>query len=130
MYYFVIILVIVILFGIFVLLKFSKNKKLDNNAKKEIKKNLVYIKNLSSNKEKIVDYDKLYHKILIKLWFKGSFGEILKSEPKVINDLNKIWELHKLRNKLVHDFDLLTENILKKKAEEYERIINNLLKKV
>jgi uncharacterized protein YutE (UPF0331/DUF86 family) len=54
----------------------------------------------------------------------------LKLEPKEISDINKIWELHKLRNKLVHDFDLLDDGILNKKAEEYKGEIERLLGKV
>jgi hypothetical protein len=52
----------------------------------------------------------------------------LKSEPKVILNINKIWELHKLRNQLVHNFDLISNDILKKKALEYEKNISELLK--
>jgi hypothetical protein len=65
---------------------------------------------------------------LKELWYKGSFWEILKQNPKEIWDINKVWELHKLRNKLVHDFDLLSESILNKKVFEYETQIKNLVK--
>ena len=130
MYYILGLVLIIIVFWVFLILKFSKSKKLNSYVKKELSKNLKHIKTSSSNKEKIVDFDKLYHKILLKLWYNWTFWEILKSKPKVINDLNKIWELHKLRNKLVHDFDLVSENILKNKALEYEKIINELLKRI
>jgi uncharacterized protein YutE (UPF0331/DUF86 family) len=52
----------------------------------------------------------------------------LKSEPRVISNINRIWELHKLRNKLVHNFDLISDDILKRKALEYEKSISELLK--
>jgi len=39
-----------------------------------------------------------------------------------------IWELHKLRNKLVHDFDLLSEKVLKTKSSEYKSQIEKLIK--
>ncbi len=130
MYYILLILVIIILFGIFLILKFSKSKKLSLQIKKELQKNFRQIKTSTSSKEKIVDFDKLYHKILIKLWYDWTFWEILKSKPSIISDLNKVWELHKLRNKLVHDFDLMSENILKKKALEYEKLILELFKKI
>jgi len=51
----------------------------------------------------------------------------LKLNPKEVIDINKIWELHKLRNKLVHDFDLISESMLRKKITEYEKEINALL---
>jgi len=128
MNYILIFILIIFIFWIFLILKFSKNKKLWSQIKKELEKNFKYIKSSTSSKERVIDFDKLYHKILLKLWYNWTFWEILKSEPKVVSDINKIWELHKLRNKLVHDFDLISENILKKKALEYEKIIRELLK--
>ena len=128
--YFLVIFICIIFLWLFIIFKFSKKRKIDSKEKEKILKNFNNIKKLSSNKEKIIDYDKLYHKILLDLWYSWSFWEILKREPKIIKDINKIWELHKLRNKLVHDFDLLTENILKKKAEEYKNIIEILLKEI
>ena len=130
MKYLIILIILVFVFGIFIILKFKKQKKLDWKSKKEILKFFDNIKKGRSSKEQIIDYDKLYHKILNKLWYSWDFGSILKSNPKIIKDINKIWELHKLRNKLVHDFDLLEEKILKKKSLEYEKIISDLLKKI
>lgn len=129
MWYFIWGLFLFIIFlWIFVFLKFSKKKKLSKYDKKEILKNFKKIKSLYSFKEKMVDYDKLYYFILKKIWYKWSFWEILKSEPKHIKDLNKIWELHKIRNKLVHDFSDISENDLKKKVKEYEKEIEYFLK--
>ena len=130
MYYILVLVVVIIIFGVFMILKFSKSKKLNSYVKKELSKNFKHIKTSNSSKERIVDFDKLYHKILIKLWYNWTFWEILKSKPKVISNLNTIWELHKLRNKLVHDFDLVSENILKKNALEYEKIISELLGRI
>jgi ABC-type phosphate/phosphonate transport system substrate-binding protein len=45
----------------------NKNKKLTANQKKEITRFFNNIKKSKSNKEKIIDFDKLYHKILIEL---------------------------------------------------------------
>jgi len=127
MLYFVIILLLA-----FVLLWFfsKKSKKLTNNQKKEIIKIFNKIKKSKSNKEKIIDFDKLYHKILLDLWYKWSFWEILKKEPKEVLNLNKIWELHKLRNNLVHQFNNEKEDFLEKKVWEYIKEINLILKNV
>jgi hypothetical protein len=83
-----------------------------------------------SAKEQIIDYDKLYHKALRDLGYIGNFGDILKLNPKEIEDINSIWELHKLRNKLVHDFDLLADIVLKEKALDYKIEIKRLLKRI
>ena len=130
MYYILGLVLIIIIFWVFIILKFSKSKKLNYYVKKELVKNFKHIKTSNSSKERIVDFDKLYHKILIKLWYNWTFWEILKSKPTVVSNLNTIWELHKLRNKLVHDFDIVSDNILKNKSLEYEKIINELLRRI
>ena len=53
---------------------------------------------------------------------------MIKLEPNEIWNINKVWELHKLRNKLVHDFDLIDEKVLQKAENEYFREIFFLLK--
>jgi len=102
----------------------SQSLKIINNSFKDIKINIL------SNKEKIIDYDKLYHKLLKEIWYNWTFWEILKQNPKEIDDINLIWELHKLRNKLAHDFDLLSENILAEKAKSYKDCIQKLINKL
>jgi len=108
----------------------NKKKKLSANSKKEIIRFFNKIKKSSSNKEKIIDFDKLYHKILLELWYSWSFWNILKKEPKEILNLNKIWELHKLRNNLVHSFDGEKDDFLEKKQKEYIKEINLILKNI
>ena len=120
-----------LILAIFLLFIFrNKKKKLTAIQKKEITRFFNKIKKSSSNKEKIIDFDKLYHKILQELWYSWSFGEILKKEPKEVLNLNKIWELHKLRNNLVHSFDWEKEDFLEKKQKEYIKEINLILKNI
>jgi len=129
MYIFISIFVIIILIWIFLILKFKKKKYKISGSK--IKYFNTHLKRIIANwsyKEQIVDMDKLYHKILIEWWYEWTFWKILKSEPSEIWNLNKIWELHKLRNKLVHDFDLLSELVLKNKATDYKNEIEKLFK--
>lgn len=124
------IFIIILISGILLIFKFKKKKgKLSSEKIIFFEKHLKKISLWIDSKTKIIDYDKLYHKILNELWYEGSFWDILKIKPEEISDLDKIWKLHKLRNKLVHDFDLLEEVILRKKSKEYEteikKIINN-----
>jgi len=127
-YFIIIIFVFIVFLWIYLIFKYNSNKKIDKNKKIFFYNKLKRIKSNFSIKESIIDYDKLYHKILLELGYNWSFGEILKSKPKEIWNINKIWELHKIRNKLVHDFDLMHENILRKKKLEYEKEINVLLR--
>ena len=117
-----------LVFWISIILKFSKKKKLSEDDKKELKNIFKNMKTSKSDKEKLIDYDKLYHKILQKFWYNWTFWEILKTKPNEIWNLNKVWELHKLRNKLVHDVDEKIKENLFLKVKEYEKEIDIILK--
>lgn len=117
-----------LVFWISIILKFSKKKKLSEADKKELKNIFKNMKTNKSDKEKLIDYDKLYHKILQKFWYNWTFWEILKTKPNEIWNLNKVWELHKLRNKLVHDVDEKIKENLFLKVKEYEKEIEIILK--
>ena len=106
--------------------KYSK-QSLSKEDRKNFKKKFFEIKNLKSDREKIIFYDKLYHQIFLKLGYKWTFWEILKQKPIQIENLNKIWELHKIRNNLVHEFDEKIEKNLDKKVKEYEYQIEFIL---
>lgn len=123
--YFIIILLVIIVLILF--LKFSKKKKLSQQKIKYLKEVLRKNIQLKSEKEKLINSDKIYHKILLELNYSWTFWEILKKKPKEISNINRIWELHKIRNKLVHDFDLFDEKVLFKKNKDYELEINNIL---
>ncbi len=123
-----VIFIIIIIFIFFLVYIYSKKSVLSDFEKKDLFNK--YKKILNSNisyKEKIIDFDKLFHLILQKIGYIWSFWDILKQNPKEIININKIWELHKLRNKLVHDFDLLSDSILRKKVREYEYEIKRIL---
>ena len=117
-----------LVFWISIILKFSKKKKLSEADKKELKNIFKNMKVNKSDKEKLIDYDKLYHKILQQFWYTWTFWEILKTKPNEIWNLNKVWELHKLRNKLVHDVDEEIKENLFLKVKEYEKEIEIILK--
>lgn len=117
-----------LVFWISIILKFSKKKKLSEADKKELKNIFKNMKTSKSEKEKLIDYDKLYHKILQKFWYNWTFWEILKTKPNEIWNLNKVLELHKLRNKLVHNVDEKIKENLFLKVKEYEKEIEIILK--
>ena len=119
--------VIFMIYAITVVMKYSRKKKLSPEKLKHFQTLLKRILRGISSKEKIVDMDKLYHKILIALWYDGTFWEILKMEPNEISNINTVWEIHKIRNKLVHDFDNHDEKYLAKKVQEYRKELERLL---
>lgn len=128
MWIYILVFIVFFLFWLFLLYHFSKKKHISNEQKSFLTKKLKKLNTLNSYREKIIESDKIYHKVLQAYWYNWTFGEILKQKPLVINDIQIIWDLHKLRNKLVHDFDLISESVLKKKAELYKKELQKLIK--
>ena len=127
---YIIIFIIILFIWVFLIFKYTKANKLSSE---NVKLFNIQLKRLIENwsfKEQIIDMDKLYHKILQEIGYTWTFWEILKIEPSEIVNIQRIWELHKLRNKLVHDFDNLSQNVLQNKSLDYEKEIKRLIKKV
>lgn len=130
MWKYIFLLIIIILWIIyFLLLKMQKKvkKKLWVDKIKKYKKILEKLwKKTDSYDYKIVQYDKLYHNILLDIWYNWTFWEILKWVPKEINDINLIWKIHKIRNQIVHDFEHIDKKLLKKHCITYKKEVENL----
>ena len=124
----VIVFVLVLIMWLFLIATFKNNYRIPHERILFFNKQLKRITTLSSFKEQIIDIDKLYHKILLEAGYVWTFWDMLKSEPSEIWNLNKIWELHKCRNKLVHDFDSLSEKELKIISMNYLKETQNLIK--
>lgn len=108
----------------------KKRKKLDREKILFFNKQLKNISWEVSEKQKILSYDILYHKILLAVWYIWTFWEILKQKPLVIQDLEVIWQLHKLRNRIAHEFDAIDEKLLQQKSKQFHSEIQKLLKEL
>lgn len=132
MLYLVLLLLSVFIAWIYLIYYFKNKykKSLDSSKITFFMKKIKLISNSSfSYREKILEYDKIYHNILKEVWYSWTFWDILKTNPKEIDNINKIWELHKIRNKLAHDLSEIQENILLKNSIEFEKEILNLISK-
>lgn len=129
-YILTIIFLIILILGIYLSFFYQKKKKITSENFLKFQKLLSNINNdkLKSNKEKILDLDKLYHKILLSVQYNWTFWEILKQKPNIIKNIDKIWELHKLRNKIAHEFSDLDNQFLENKVSEYVKEIKEILK--
>ncbi len=87
---------------------------------------------LESQKQLIIELDKLLDFCLKNKKLNGdSMGDRLKSSRSFFSkdSYNKIWEAHKVRNKLVHEIDFrITIESLKRHNNELKNSIENLLK--
>jgi hypothetical protein len=128
MRYIIIIWAFIIIFAAICLVFYKRKPKIQAYDLKDfncVRKNIHARK--ISDKEKIIDYDKLYHKILLKAGHTGNFWDILKRKPHEIWNINKIWALHKIRNKLVHEIDYPKWVSLLKVANDYKKEVSELL---
>lgn len=129
-YSFIIVLFVVFLWAIILIFyfKFKFKKKISKEIYDLYMKKIRFLENPKfSNREKIIEIDKYFHIILKEAWYVWDFWAILKKEPKVVADLNKIWELHKLRNTLVHDTKDFEDKFLRNKQKDYEKELEKLL---
>ncbi len=83
-----------------------------------------------SPKQQMIEYDKIYHHTLKKLWYEGTFWEILKSNPKEIRNINEVWELHKFRNTLVHDLRDIDDRYIVKQGKKYKSVVETFVQQV
>lgn len=119
---------VVFMLGILILI-LQKKKKLSWVQKNKFYRYLTKIENTSSYSQKIIEYDKLYHNILKAYNYHGNFWDILKKKPKIITDIQVIWDLHKLRNRLVHELSNIPDTQLEKSVKLYHKHILTLLNK-
>jgi len=126
-YIFLAIVILILLIGVFLTFRFSEVKHLKKDKKSYYEKEIQKVSDLLSPSEKIMRYDMIMHHILKDYSYSGTVGDQLKAKPRMMNNLNVIWSLHKLRNKLAHDMEPISADLLEEKAREFEKEILKLL---
>lgn len=132
----VIIIVAVILGGIFLIMLFAPESK-GEKWKLQAKTNLNRIRGLTTSNDEIklrsavIEADKLLDFVLKSKRVKGStLGERLKNSKKMFKTsaYNRVWEVHKLRNRIAHEMDFHpNENYLKASANSLLSEISDIL---
>lgn len=126
-YLFIAIILVILLVGVFLTFGFPAKKQLKKDKKSYYRKEIEKVSTLPSPTERIMRYDMIMHHILKDYGYSGNVGDQLKAEPRVIRNLNAIWSLHKLRNKLAHSMETVSEDLLERKADEFEKEVSGLL---
>ena len=130
-----IIVIPILVFALFILLNQSKSSK---GWKNEVKQRLAAIENnlkpeatVDSLKSIIIDTDKLFDYTLKMKGFKGeTMGDRLKSAKEYFDKdmYNNIWEAHKLRNNLVHEFNYIPNfNEVKRHYSNFKKGLLSLI---
>ena len=124
----------IFLLGFFILVTpaFYSKRKISRMKSKNYQKKISKIACARcSSKEQIINLDIILHNILLDLGYKWTVWEILKQSPEYIVNINKIWEVHKIRNNLVHNLDNdYSEKFLRLKLAEFVKEIKILLKNI
>lgn len=77
----------------------------------------------------IIEADKFFDEVLRRLGYSGeNFGERLTQvHPTEIENINDVWNAHRIRNSLSHDVNfVLSEGEAKKAVQAYERAMKDL----
>jgi len=124
-------------FGILLVLKYAGGKRIDDAKKGSIKKELSEVaKQLKSTNESgfrdmIVRLDTLLSRSL-KLYYNNDegCGENLKKANSLFgkDEYNKLWEVHKLRNKIVHENSSVNTSEARKAFQIFSSSINKIVK--
>lgn len=126
-YFFLAVITIILLVWVFFTFGFGTKKQLKKDKKSYYQKEIQKASTLPSPTERIMRYDMIMHHILKDYGYSWTVGDQLKAKPRVISDLNAIWSLHKLRNKLAHSMETVSEGLLERKADEFEKEVLRLL---
>lgn len=134
----IIIAIVVLLFVGWLMMSLNRSTS-DSPWKKQLKKSLakssplINSNNANNLKQLVVETDKSLDFAMKNLRVEGdTMGDRLKNANKLFNKAlyNKIWEAHKLRNKIAHEFDFNPEvKILKKSYYDLRKGIDVLIKK-
>jgi len=126
-YFFLTIIILILLVGVFLTFRFSGKKQLTKGQRNYYRKEIQKVSTLPSSSERIMRYDMIMYHILKDYGYSGTVGDQLKAKPRMMKNLNAIWSLHKLRNKLAHDMDTVSAGLLERKAQEFEKEVLRLL---
>lgn len=127
--------ILVLITILFILVSLNK-KKIDFSKKKKLVENLYSYKSgafseeLSVRRDSIIKLDNLLSKSL-QLYFKNDSlcGDNLKNAKKIFKKkaYNSLWEVHKLRNRIVHDDYAITLDQAKRAFDVYKISIIKIL---
>ena len=118
--------VFVLLDLLFIFLAFRKRKRFSGVEIAEFRSRWQNIRNLKG-KEVILEADNLLHYFLKRKGFTGTMGEMLKRHGAVFSNLNDVWYVHKLRNRIAHEIDVrISDAEVKKSREIFRRAFGDL----
>lgn len=130
------IIILLLIVALFVMASLN-TKKIDQKKKEKLIKELysleksVSSEELAIRRDTIIKLDNILSKAL-QLYFKNDFscGENLKSAEKIFRkrEYNRLWEAHKIRNKVIHDDYAVSKEEARNAFQVYKLSVNKILK--
>jgi uncharacterized protein YutE (UPF0331/DUF86 family) len=112
-------------------------KKIDQKKREKLIKELYSLEKsinseeLAIRRDAIIKLDNILSKSL-QLYFRNdaSCGENLKSAEKIFRkrEYNRLWDAHKIRNRVVHDDYAVSKEDARKALQIYKLSVNKILK--
>ena len=118
-----------LLLSLFVLFKNHRHKKIPPALQNKVQKHWqkILIESKSHHKQAVLEADKLLDFALYKKGFQGNLGTKLKKASFHFSNYQKLWEAHKLRNKLAHEIDFeISESQSKFALENFRTALKDL----
>ncbi|HRY22301.1 MAG TPA: hypothetical protein P5311_00855 [Candidatus Dojkabacteria bacterium] len=130
------IIILLLIVALFVMVSLN-TKKIDQKKREKLIKELysleksIISEELAVRRDAIIKLDNILSKSL-QLYFKNdsSCGENLKSAGKIFRkrEYNRLWEAHKIRNKIVHDDYAVSKEEAREALQIYKLSVNKILK--
>jgi rhodanese-related sulfurtransferase len=117
-----------IAFVIYVLIK-RKKRTLDASTIKTVHQNWPQITSRLDQDPSgaVMDADKLLAYVLDKMGYSGMMADKLKAAGSSFSDLDGLWSAHKLRNKVVHEVNIvITPKDSRRAIKSFERALKDL----
>ena len=127
----IIVFVVFILFDVALVIYILKKRKSGRFSEKQIvyiRSHWIRIIDMAKNNpnQAILDADKLLDHALGVMGYTGSVGEKLKKSGKLFKNLDAVWNAHKLRNRVAHDFTELSRDQVRVALNNFKNALRDL----
>jgi len=94
----------------------TRSRKLSGASLKQVQQAWSHVESLQDPVRKVMEADKVLDLALGELGYKGSVADKLKKAGPRINNLQAVWDAHKLRNRLAHETGAHVDQAAAKRA--------------
>lgn len=125
MYFLPLLIAVLVICSLYLVWRYTRKPILSTYRKDYYYKKICACEHLS-NRESIIECDNILSHVLRELGYRGNLGDQLRKKPYVVRSkLDELWQLHRLRNKIVHELDI--GKIREEDVRRYRDILKEML---